>query len=81
MFELEHTISMFDSFLGVLPSAFRAIPCFQGEPLCSSRCLIDNTVPSAFNCPCSTGYLLPGLADYVISKVCLTVVSASTSPV
>lgn len=37
------------------------------------------TVPSAFNCPCSTGYLLPGLADYVISKVCLTVVSASTS--
>ena len=26
------------------------------------------------------GYLLPGLVSYVISKVCLTVVSASASP-
>ena len=32
-------------------------------------------------CPFSTGYLLPGLMNYVISEVCLTVVSSSTSPV
>jgi len=32
-------------------------------------------------CPFSTGYLLPGLVNYVISKVFLTVVLSSTAPV
>jgi len=38
-------------------------------------------IPGAFNYPRSTRYLLPGLVDYLISKMCLIVVSASTSPV
>ena len=41
MFELEHTISMFSSFLrGVTFSAFLAISYFQDEPLRQPRRLI-----------------------------------------
>ena len=69
MFELEHTISMFSSFLlGVTLSAFRAISYFQDEPVCQSRRLIDIYNPGCSNCLCSVDCLLPGLVDYVISN-------------
>jgi len=58
-------------------SAFRVIFFFLDTPLCQPRHLIGiYWVQSAVLC--STGYLSLALIDYVLSKVWLTVVSAST---
>jgi hypothetical protein len=70
MFELEHTISMFDSFLcGCCRLSASCDFYFPGRAAVNHAVWLVYTIPGAVICPYSTGYLLLGLI-IICFKVC-----------